>query len=351
MATKKENIKEIGNEKYKCSCCGSEYDTQKGLFLTGNPFLYKSNNKYMQICTNCINKYFEKLLTKTDNNYYVAFKTVCGVTDTYYASSVVDTLTASKKLKTTFSSYIKLLNLSQYRTKTFFDSVIEDTDNYFKGLQIQQELDNFKFKKFQEEENEIVAELETINKLYNEFSKGRSLELFWGLDYTKQEYVLLESAFQEYISEYECNTKAEEDLFKTLCQIKFEADKVRKSDINKYKQLIELWQKTMESANIKPNQKNANDLTDKQTLGTLIKQWEDTRPVPAPQKRWADIDKIGKLVRVWFLGNLCKMVGADNKYSQEYDEEMEKYTVKENSDVFAEDEKNISNLDEMFGEF
>ena len=40
-----------------------------------------------------------------------------------------------------------------------------------------------------------------------------------------------------------------------------------------------------------------------------------------------DADWIKKYVNVWFFGNLCRMMGKENPYQEEYDEEMAKYTV------------------------
>ena len=38
-------------------------------------------------------------------------------------------------------------------------------------------------------------------------------------------------------------------------------------------------------------------------------------------------DWIRKYVSVWFFGNLCRMMGKENPYQDEYDEEMAEYTV------------------------
>ena len=63
------------------------------------------------------------------------------------------------------------------------------------------------------------------------------------------------------------------------------------------------------------------------TFGTLIKKFENEKPIPEPLPEWMDADWIRKYVVVWFFGNLCRMMGKENPYQEEYDEEMAKYTV------------------------
>ena len=55
---------------------------------------------------------------------------------------------------------------------------------------------------------------------------------------------------------------------------------------------------------------------------------QNEEPIPEPKKEWKSKDWIRKYVSVWFFGNLCKMMGKPNPFKDEYDEEMEKYTVK-----------------------
>ena len=91
-------------------------------------------------------------------------------------------------------------------------------------------------------------------------------------------------------------------------------------------------------------------MSDKQVLGVLIKKWENTRPISEPQKRWADVDGLWKMV-VLFIGSLSKMVGLDNKYSEEYEQEIGKYTVQQSEYNSANTTQEKENIEEMFGEF
>ena len=59
------------------------------------------------------------------------------------------------------------------------------------------------------------------------------------------------------------------------------------------------------------------------------------------------MDNIGKYVRVWFFGHLCKALGIRNAYSEEYDEEIKKYTVERPDE--SEDSETMEIYERMFG--
>jgi len=66
---------------------------------------------------------------------------------------------------------------------------------------------------------------------------------------------------------------------------------------------------------------------DVNTLGTWIKKFENEKPIPEPDPEFQDVDGIKKYIRVWFLGHFCKMLGINNVYAKEYEEELRKYSV------------------------
>ena len=68
------------------------------------------------------------------------------------------------------------------------------------------------------------------------------------------------------------------------------------------------------------------------TFGTLIKKYENEEPIPEPLESWTNADWIRKYVVVWFLGHMCKMMGINNPYADEYEEEIKKYTVSQMED-------------------
>ena len=81
------------------------------------------------------------------------------------------------------------------------------------------------------------------------------------------------------------------------------------------------------AANLQPRQNVGNASTDTLTFSQLISKWELEKPVPTPDPELCDVSGIGKKIRVWFGGWLANALGLDVPQSQEYLEEVEKYTV------------------------
>ena len=55
--------------------------------------------------------------------------------------------------------------------------------------------------------------------------------------------------------------------------------------------------------------------------------FENEEPIPEPLPEWKDVDKIVRLFTIYFLGHLCKMLNIRNRYSEMYEQEMQKYRV------------------------
>lgn len=195
-------------------------------------------------------------------------------------------------------------SLPIYKNKTWKDSQFGSTRNVVDG-----------FDEFNDEEELII-----------EAGKKR-----FGLGYTKEDYYWLENDYQDWISRYPCDSKAQETLFKTLsCQL-LSADKIRKEG-GVTKDIDKSIQDTMTALNIKPSQNDANALTDTLTFSQLIEKWEEEDPIPEPSEEYKDCDGIGHYIRTWFAGWLGKAVGIKNAYTAECEEEIEKYTVRSDTD-------------------
>ena len=109
---------------------------------------------------------------------------------------------------------------------------------------------------------------------------------------------------------------------------------------------MKTFQDLLGSANLKPAQNNDNTLSDTNTFGTLIKKWEDEKPIPEPDAEWRDVDGIIRYISIYFLGHLCKMMHIKNSYSKMYEEEMAKYKVEKPE--YEDDDEAL--FDSVFGD-
>lgn len=215
-----------------------------------------------------------------------------------------------------------LVSLPQYKGKTWEESDFGEAEDYSSAI------------------------IEDTKKNQKIISAGRKR---FGLNYSKEDVFWLECEYQDWITRYPCESKAQETLFKTLCQQELERENIRKNRGNT-KDIDKSIQDTMNSLGIKPSSNDASSMVDNASFGSLIKLWEDEyeggRPIPEPDPELKDIDKIGTLIDVFFKGHLAKMMGLSNGFSQHYDKFMSKYTVNK-PDINEEEEEALFNT--IFG--
>lgn len=209
-------------------------------------------------------------------------------------------------------------SLNDYKNKTFADSEFVESDDTVDT----------------EENTKIVQK--TLKAAKKRF----------GNSYTNEDLMFLENEYQDWITRYECNTKAQETIFERLAFKKWEINKATKAGQNT-KDLDRTYTELLSSINILPRQNSANGIADSLSFGQLIEKWEENEPVYDPDPEFADCDGIGKYIRVWFKGHLARALGLDNGYSKEYDEYIEQYTVKKPE--YEEDGKAEGIYQALFG--
>lgn len=179
---------------------------------------------------------------------------------------------------------------------------------------------HFSDSSFNAEGDELGYEFETNRQARTEIKK------LFGAGYTEGEYIFLQDQYDDWRARTQVDSKSQETYVVQICSQLLDIDKDRKAgkDVsNKLKTLDTL----MNSANLQPKQNVNNAATDSLSFGQLIEKFENERPIPEPDPEFKDVNGIGKLIRVYFAGHLSKALGLKNSYSEEYEEEMKKYTV------------------------
>lgn len=215
-----------------------------------------------------------------------------------------------------WGQYVTMVNsLPQYQEQTWLDSDLE----------------------IFEEDGANELETKKITKRMKEF---------WGYEFSDRDLIFLDTQYKDWVTRHECNTKAQEEVFKRLCFIQLKllnADKVGAQT----KDLDRTFQELLDTANLKPKQNALDTLSDAQTLGTLIDKWENERPIPEVDDDLKDVDKIGLYLDVFFKGHLAKMLKLKNPLSRLYDSFIYKYTV--TKPEYSEEEDTEGLFEQIFG--
>lgn len=279
-----------------CTCCGESKKINSNNFYKSYSVLYRKNiENRMTICKDCVLKLADEL-NKNFNSDNRALYELCQLLDTYYEKALFESAKnqAENKNSNIFQIYFqKVLSLPQYRDKRFKDSELFDQTRDY------------------EEMSESV---------------GRDLIEFWGVGYSQNEYSFLEKEYTNLLTRYECDSYAQEVLFQEIANQRLDIKKKRENGTSVDKELKTL-QDLLGSANIKPVQESNALASEQVTFGTLIKKYENEKPIPEPLGEWKDADWIKKYVLTWFLGHFSKMMGSKNEYSKMYEDEIDKYTV------------------------
>ena len=295
-------IEPVAEDYYKCCTCGKKYTKQSGNFSYSQSPLFKGNNSFLPICNNCLENLVEQY-TELLGSQNEAIKRVCLHWDMYFNES---TLNSTKKIdanRSRIKNYVKNCNLFQNAGKTY--------DTYLKEIN--------------SERIDTINDLEEL-KQDKEIKVSQKTIKFFGLGYTPEQYRFLQDQYDDWTHRHECRTKSQEEVFKNLCIAQLNIQIAQQTG-GKVKDAMDSFQNLLGTANLKPCQTNENALADQNTFGTLIKKWENEKPISEPDPEWKDVDGIARYIHIYFLGHLCKMMGIKNSYSRMYDEEMEKYRV------------------------
>ena len=291
---------------FYCSCCGKKYTKQKGNFPYSNSPLFAGNGGYVTICKSCIDKYFYNLVDFFSGNEEKAADRMCQICDWFYADDIWGVCRKISSDRSRIGALPSKASLPQYKQRgtTYLDTIKERASANINDAE--DLMDN----------QEGLTDLKV---------RKRTISMF-GMGYSMEQYKFLQEQYDDWTARCEAKTKAQEELFKNLCIAQLNIQIAQQTG-GKVKDAMDTFQSLLGSANLKPVQNNDNALADSQSFGTLIKKFEEEKPIPEPDPEWKDVDGIAKYITVYFLGHLCKMIGIKNNYARMYEEEIAKYRV------------------------
>lgn len=318
--------------KIACFYCGKEYVETN--FYNSNSEFYSNIGK-LPYCKQCIEKFYWQYFNRYTNEGCLtpekkAVQRLCMIFDIYYRDDVF--VSSMNKIKSSgmnispMFQYMKTIQLSQYnRNKETYENTITEAEQ-----------ENFAMASISDLSNETTVDQKTID--------------FFGSGFTDEDYKYLKKEYDDWTARHECNTKAQEEVFKRICFKQLEILKATRRGEDT-KNLDATFQNYLDTAKLQPKQ-NANETTaENQTFGTLIDKWENERPLPEIDKELQDVDKIGFYIDTFFKGHTCKMLNVKNAFSNLYSSMMKKFTVNKPEYNLDEDDYDSEiNFDAIFGD-
>lgn len=289
---------------------------------------YNANNEPFKnvgripYCKTCVGKLYEHYRDKYTIDGYdepsrLAVEKVCSLTDMYYSDKIFDSALKSYNKKEDRSvpliySYCRNVKMAQYGSKTY--------DNTFDDRRV--------LKKSKEP---VVSNVEDTvfigNKKKDEVKDIVDVATrMFGYGFENDEYLYLYNEYCDWTSRHECNTKAQEEVFKNICLTKLQLLKATRSNSDTKDLALQLknW---MDAGKLQPKQNSTDTMSDAQSFGTLIDKWENTRPIPEIDPELADVDYLGRYVDVFFKEGLADSLGINIEHSKDYIQWMKELTV------------------------
>lgn len=311
----------IENDLLLCPLCNTWQKSETGFYFDKE----YATNRY-PICKRCIQLKVEQRKTDREepNETKESVMSVCRMMnrvfdENFYNECVKGALDAvkEKNRQSPFATYITAIqSLPNWRGKTWEDSVFLDST---------------------EQSEEDVKENSRIIKT----ARKR-----FGTEYSLSDLYFLETQYEDWVSRYACESKAQELLFQRIVHTQLAIEKAQRAGRDTDK-LDKSLQDLMGSNAIKPASSNSNALTETKTFGQLIQKWETEDPIPTPDPEFQDVDKMGLWVDVFFKGHLSRMMGLKNAFSSLYDKFINKFTV--TKPQYNEDADTETLFDQIFG--
>lgn len=263
-------------KKYKCMMCGNSWDAQKNHFSKSAHPKYQSNDGYIEICNECRDRYYKKLIDLYSGNEEHAIRHMCIEFGWIYH---IDALTASRQIsadRSRISHYLAKKNLGQTAVigTTYFDSM---------KYEYQNKLDDVIESRDQAKSEESTITASAVDR--------------WGVGFTEADYKNLDEHYRM-LKKNNPNADNNQEIFiKSLCNLNMLMVKALKDgDSDKYVKLTDQYAKTFKQAGLRTvEEKDAsNDETFCMTLGFI----SDFTPEEFYQNKelYADWDNIGEYI-------------------------------------------------------
>lgn len=283
----------------KCTCCGQVRKRAVDFLSTPYSPLYKHNGNRTTVCRECVDKMYREYRRSMSEED--AIRRICMKFDIYYNPAAVESTRSLNERWTRMAQYVNQMNIAGRSGKTYDNTLDEENRQ-------QELLDEARRKG---EEIEFLVTRDVISN--------------WGPGFTDDEYAVLENDLANWKTKCVVDGFSKETLVRQLCVLQLQMNNaMRDGKYDIYQKLVDTFQKTLDRANLTPKIEAANDKAAEKPLGVMIKMFEEEEPIPDD---WKGTNPLIKLVTIYFVGHLCKMLGIKNRYSGMYEDEMAKYRV------------------------
>ena len=236
------------DKKYKCSCCGSSWDSPKTHFSKSASPLYQANDGYINICNSCRDAYYYKLVDLYNGNEAHAIRHFCQQFDIIFNE---DALTASRQISADRS------RISHYQAKKNLGQTVRIGSTYIDGMKYD----------YEQKMGEVITSREQAKS--DDSTITASAVDRWGVGFTEQDYKNLDEHYRM-LKRNNPNADNNQEIFiKDLCNINMlKIHALQSGDSKEYATLVELYAKTFKQAGLRTIEEK--DDSNSETFGVTL---------------------------------------------------------------------------------
>ncbi len=265
------------NAVYTCCRCRETLELAKNFYRTTSE-LY-SDTGYMPVCKNCFTKIVD-IYSMKYGSQREAMKRACMAFDIYYSDEIFDAVEDDEAF---IGKYLKRMNMTQYRKKTFDNSLDEGIN--IAGIMYDKKARNLRDKILaaEKEDQKRDAELDPAD-----IKK-------WGAGFAKEDYAEMN---RHYTMLKSANPRADgnqENYIMDCCRIKMHQLKAsREGRLDDFQKMTDLYTKTYKAGNLKSVGDGA--VAEDFPYGVTAETIEKYTPAEYYKNRelYRDFDDIGK---------------------------------------------------------
>lgn len=311
---------DVSTERAVCSRCGTAFGKRRTNFPVCYGAQYKGTG-FLNVCKNCVESMYSTYLSQC-NNQKMAVRQMCRKLDVIWSDRAYELVKERTTERSVMSRYLQKVNTDTYVGKSYDDTLLEEGTMWkFRGsTTVRNDSDTSDC----ETDGQRPIMLDDIPQEVIEY---------WGTGYEDypEMYQLLEQRRKYWINnlpdgvELDIGTEA---VIRQISALELDINRDRAAGKNTEKSMSTLAA-LLNNTNLKPKQKKGEDLdsaTQNTPMGVWLYRYENERPLPATPDELKDKYHIMRYIFTW-MGHLLKMLGKKNKYSDIYDEEVQKYKV------------------------
>lgn len=290
-------VKELPKKRseFYCTRCPRHFTIQEKNFAKVPSPLYYNNDGYLHICNHCLVELYDHYLEVLGSEE-AAIKRMCLKFDLYYNPKIIGMTRGGATNNSRIKKYVSKLGLSQYRNKTYDDTLDEEValtiaDKELLGINVSDTTD-------------INVSKAAIER--------------WGPFFEPEEYPKMNFDFKVLSQQIVNMDYAQETLVRDLCKIRVQQDRaLRDNDVDKYDKLTKLYQSTLKNLNIK---KEGNEIGENDCFGSYIADIEKYAPCEyyKDRKLYWDFGKIKEYCERFVFRPLKNLLTGSRERDKEY---------------------------------